>query len=99
MFALFYTFIIFYALNIIYYYYKKIFNSNFNLLAYLIKKFLYYLDYKVEQFDINLLPSKMIVVSSHTSIYDFIIVTLLYYAYLHEKYDSYVLMKYQFEFC
>ena len=97
MHILFYTLIFFYLINIFYYYYKKIFNNNFNLLAYLIKKFLYYLDYKVEPFDINVFPSKMIVISSHTSIYDFIIGTLFYYGYLHERYNSYVLMKYQFE--
>jgi len=43
------------------------------------------------------LPSKLIIIGSHTTIYDFIIGTLFYYAILKDKYSTYILMKKQFE--
>ena len=52
-------------------------------------------------FNINIqtkyLPSKIILIGSHTSIYDFFIGMLIYYAYFHEKYTLYCLMKKLFE--
>ncbi len=41
--------------------------------------------------------TKLIMVSSHTSIYDFIIGVLFYYGYLHDKYNINILMKKDFE--
>jgi hypothetical protein len=54
------------------------------------------LDYKIDS-NILHLPSKLIVISSHTSIQDFIIGSLYYYAILYKRFDAYVLMKRQFE--
>jgi len=39
----------------------------------------------------------VLIISSHTSIYDFIIGMLFYYGYLRKKYNTYVLMKKSFE--
>ena len=47
--------------------------------------------------DIKQLPSKIIFISSHTSIYDFFIGMMIYYGYLHKKYKLYCLMKKLFE--
>jgi 1-acyl-sn-glycerol-3-phosphate acyltransferase len=47
--------------------------------------------------DIKNLPSKVIFISSHTSIYDFLIGMIIYYGYLHKKYKLYCLMKKLFE--
>jgi 1-acyl-sn-glycerol-3-phosphate acyltransferase len=47
--------------------------------------------------DIKNLPSKVIFISSHTSIYDFFIGMIIYYGYLHKKYKLYCLMKKLFE--
>ena len=47
--------------------------------------------------DIKNLPSKVIFISSHTSIYDFSIGMIIYYGYLHKKYKLYCLMKKLFE--
>ena len=47
--------------------------------------------------DIKNLPSKVIFISSHTSIYDFFIGMIIYYGYLHKKYKLYCLMKKIFE--
>ena len=43
------------------------------------------------------LPSKLIIIGSHTTIYDFIIGLLFYYTILHKKYKAHILMKEQFE--
>lgn len=79
------------------YQYNKNFKNLEQLINYIFKKILFYLEYNVDQFNLESLPSKLIVISSHTSIYDFIIGSLFYYGYLHSKYDSYVLMKKDFE--
>lgn len=56
---------------------------------------------KIIGFKINItiknLPSKIIFISSHTSIYDFFIGMIVYYGYLHKKYNLYCLMKKLFE--
>jgi 1-acyl-sn-glycerol-3-phosphate acyltransferase len=70
---------------------------NINCISYLCNIILLYFDYKVEDFDIEKLPSKIIMISSHTSIYDFLIGIMFYYAYLHSKYDTYIMMKKDFE--
>ena len=58
---------------------------------------MHWFGYKVDTTGLENLPTKLILIGSHTSIYDFIIGTLFYYGYLHDRYDSYVLMKDQFE--
>ena len=84
----------------LFYTYNKNFKKLINLKTYIFKNILKYLKYNVEEFDINLLPSRLIIISSHTSIYDFIIGTIFYYGYLYSKYDNYVLMKDEFQtFC
>jgi len=56
---------------------------------------------KMMGFNVNInikdLPSKVIFISSHTSIYDFFIGMIIYYGYLHKKYKLYCLMKKLFE--
>jgi len=93
----FYIFIFFYLLISSFYIYKKNFNNFDKLIGFIFQQILKYLNYEIEIFDISLLPSKLIIISSHTSIYDFIIGTFFYYGYLHQKYDTYVLMKKEFE--
>jgi 1-acyl-sn-glycerol-3-phosphate acyltransferase len=93
----FYLLLFFYAFISSFYLYKKNFNNFDKLISFVFKQILKYLSYEIESYDETLLPSKLIIISSHTSIYDFIIGTFVYYAYLHEKYDTYVLMKKEFE--
>jgi 1-acyl-sn-glycerol-3-phosphate acyltransferase len=92
MFNLFYTLLLFFTFVFIIYPLNKFIN-----IAYLFRVLLNYLDYKVELIEKNEMPKKIIIISSHTSIYDFFIGLILYYGYLHENYDTYVLMKKQFE--
>lgn len=73
-----------------------IYNNNNKIICFFSKKILYILGYKL----INItekLPSKIIIIGSHTSIYDFIIGLLFYYTVLHKKYSTYVFMKKSFE--
>lgn len=93
----FYSLLFFYIFISSFYYYKKNFNNFNKLIAFVFQQILKYLKYEIQHYDETLLPSKLIIISSHTSIYDFIIGTFVYYAYLHEKYDTYVLMKKEFE--
>lgn len=73
------------------YLYNKYFNRSIS------KKILELLDYNVDIINIDNLPNKLVIIGSHTSIYDFIIGTLFYYAYLHNKYEAHILMKKEFE--
>ena len=50
-----------------------------------------------ESLDIYNLPSKLIIISSHTSIYDFFIGLLFYYTCLYKRYSANLVMKYTFE--
>ena len=61
-------------------------------------KLLSLLSYKILLKDIDELPSKLIIIGSHTTIYDFIIGILFYYAILRKKYSTYIFMKNSFEF-
>ena len=64
------------------------------------KNIIYYINYKVDndiEKQVENLPTKLIMISSHTSIYDFIIGTIFYYAYLRKKYNINILMKKDFE--
>ncbi len=69
----------------------------YNNISNIFKNTLLYLNYKVDPISIDDFPSKIIMVSSHTTIYDFIIGAIFYYGYLHKRYDTYVLMKKEFE--
>lgn len=89
--SLLYYFFISFSLFTGFYLYNK------DCISYIFTKVLLYLDYKIEDFEIESLPSKIIIISSHTSIYDFLIGIIFYYAYLHKKYDTYILMKKDFE--
>ena len=95
--SLFYNFLISYLFLTSFYFYSKNFKKFDDFISYIFKSLLSYLDYKVSPFILDDLPSKIIIIGSHTSIYDFIIGTLFYYAYLHERYSTYVLMKKDFE--
>jgi len=64
------------------------------------KNIIYNINYKVDddiELQIDNLPTKLILISSHTSIYDFIIGLIFYYAYLRKKYKINILMKKDFE--
>ena len=79
---------------------NSIFNKSSQIIKYISKKILYITGFKYDIPDLNKLPSKIIMVGSHTSIYDFFIGLFYYYTVLHDKYDSYILMKKEFEiFC
>ena len=79
------------------YYYNKNIKNLENLISTFFKNILNYFEYKYDEIDVDKLPSKIIFISSHTSIYDFVIGTIFYYAFLHKKYDTYVLMKKEFQ--
>lgn len=94
----FYHFLISYFFLISFYYYSKNFKNSQEFTSYIFKKILIsYFGYKISPFQLNELPSKLIIIGSHTSIFDFIIGSFFYYAFLHERYDTYVLMKKEFE--
>ena len=61
------------------------------------KNLLYLLGFKIDLDSLNNLPSKVILINTHTSIYDFFIGMFIYYSYLHDKYDNYILMKEYYE--
>jgi len=99
MYFFYYSIISFGLITSIYKYNKNFKNIN-QLISYTFKKILIFMEYKVDDINLDLMPSKILFIGSHTSIYDFIFGLLFYYGYLHEKYDSYILMKKEFEsFC
>ena len=55
------------------------------------------LGFKINMESFNNLPSQIIFIGAHTSVYDFFIGSLLYYGYFHKKYNNYILMKEDFE--
>ena len=96
MYILFYFLFVF-SFIVSIYKYNKNFNNFNEFISYIFKNILLFLNYEIDKFDINELPSKFIMISSHTSIYDFIIGTLFYYGYLHSNYSVNVVMKKEFE--
>lgn len=64
---------------------------------YIYRNLLYLFGFKIDLNSIEKLPSKVILISTHTSIYDFFIGLLIYYGYMHHKYDNYILMKKNYE--
>lgn len=96
MYILFYFFLVF-SFIVSIYKYNKNFNNFNELTSYIFKNILLFLNYEIDKFDINELPSKFIIIGSHTSIYDFIIGSLFYYGYLHSKFSANVVMKKEFE--
>lgn len=64
---------------------------------YLYRLILYFLGFSIDNFDIKNLSSRFIIISTHTSIYDFCVGILIYYGYLHKDYDNYILMKKSYE--
>lgn len=72
-----------------YFFYKTVLNSNLSL------NVLRLLNYEV--ITTSELPNKLVIVGSHTSIYDFFIGLLYYYAYLNSEYTVYLFMKKNFE--
>jgi len=69
----------------------------YNNIHLIFNKLLILMGYKISLFDIEKLPSKLIIIGSHTTIYDFFIGILFYYVYLHKRYSTYVFMKKSFE--
>lgn len=92
-----YTIIIFYFFTRLVYLYNKHFNNIDKFISYICGKILSICGYTVNAIDIEKLPSKLIIIGCHTSIYDFLLGILFYYAILHEKYSTYVFMKNSFE--
>ena len=89
----FYTIIFFYFLL----YSFHSFQSYHKFISFISNKLLLLFGYKINIIDINKLPSKIIIIGSHTSIYDFLFGLLFYYAFLHERYSTYIFMKNSFE--
>lgn len=85
------------SIAITYYFFKTNFNTFENLISYSCQKILHLVGFEFEKININELPSKFIIIGSHTSIYDFIIGALYYYANLHHRYSCQILMKKEFE--
>ena len=89
--------IIFYIIiNTLYYYNNNI--GNFNIFKrkvaiYILNK----IGYMVNEESFKNMPSKMILISSHTSIYDFLLGCLIYYSFFNIEYDIYIFMKKDFE--
>jgi 1-acyl-sn-glycerol-3-phosphate acyltransferase len=94
---IFYIFLLFNALSGIYYGYRRNFNSFNDFISKFFAKILNLLGYKYEELNLDNLPNKLIIIGSHTSLYDFFIGLFYYYAVLHKKYDTYILMKKEFE--
>ena len=94
---LFFYFILGFFFIISFYKYNKNFKNYNEFVSYIFKNILLLLNYEVDDFNIDELPSKIIIISSHTSIYDFIIGSLFYYGYLHSRYLTFVVMKKEFE--
>jgi 1-acyl-sn-glycerol-3-phosphate acyltransferase len=94
---IFYIFLLFNALSGIYYSYRKNFNSFNDFISKLFTRILNILGYNYEEVHLDNLPNKLIIIGSHTSLYDFFIGLFYYYAVLHKKYDTYILMKKEFE--
>ena len=65
---------------------------------YIFRSLLYVLGFKIDLDSFKDLPSKLILIGNHTSIYDFFISTAIYFSYFHQDYTNYVLMKDSFEF-
>lgn len=89
--------IIFYIIiNTLYYYNNNIGNfNNFKrkVAIYILNK----IGYMVNEESFKNMPSKMILISSHTSIYDFLLGCLIYYSFFNIEYDIYIFMKKDFE--
>ena len=69
----------------------------YNLNKYFYRFILYLLGFSVETDNFDKLSDRIMIISTHTSIYDFFIGTFLYYGYFHKKYDNYILMKKSYE--
>jgi 1-acyl-sn-glycerol-3-phosphate acyltransferase len=67
------------------------------MISTIFKNILLKLEYKIDESSFQTIPSKLILISSHTSLYDFIIGAFIYYAYLRTNYDIYIFMKKDFE--
>jgi 1-acyl-sn-glycerol-3-phosphate acyltransferase len=93
----FYTILFFYFLFKLFYSYNKHFDNIDKFVSFIFTKVLLLCGYKINIIDFEKLPSKLIIIGSHTSIYDFLIGVLFYYAIFHEKYSTYVFMKNSFE--
>ena len=95
----FYIFLLFFTLGNITYFYKLRFKDTNDMISTIFKNLLIKMEYNIDEssFQIQSLPSKLILISSHTSLYDFIIGAFIYYAYLSTKYDIYIFMKKDFD--
>lgn len=69
----------------------------YNTNKYFYRFLLYFLGFNIDINSIKNLKTKTILISNHTSIYDFFIGIFLYYGYMHEDFDNYILMKKEFE--
>jgi hypothetical protein len=93
----FFTILSFFFVFKFFFEYKKKFNNFDNFISFISKKTLLLCGYKLNIINFEGIPSKLIIIGSHTSIYDFLIGVLFYYAIFHEKYSTYIFMKNSFE--
>jgi 1-acyl-sn-glycerol-3-phosphate acyltransferase len=95
--SIFYTFLLFYIIINSTYYYNKNFKNSSELNSYISKYILSKIGYTIDENSFKNLPSKLVIISSHTSIYDFFLGILIYNAYLKQDFDIYTFMKKEFE--
>ena len=65
----------------------------FNYSASIFNLLLYFYGFKIDKKNCKKLPSKLILISSHTSMYDFFIGMAINYAIFHKNHSNYILMK------
>jgi 1-acyl-sn-glycerol-3-phosphate acyltransferase len=72
---------------------KKYFEECISIISLLMLQFL---DFKINMDSLKNVPSKCIIVMSHTSIYDFVICSMIYHAYFKKRLHIYFMMKEEF---
>ncbi len=64
---------------------------------YIYRSLLWLLGFDIDTKSIENMPSKTIIIGTHTSVHDFLIGIFVYYGYMHNRFDNYILMKKSFE--
>lgn len=89
-------FLYFFCIGILYYYFIR----NYDDFLYSISEYglqLLQFECNITEDEIQQLPNKIIMVSTHTTVYDFVIAFLVYHKILYKKYKLQVVMKKSFE--
>lgn len=74
-------------------FFSFIYFSFFNYSSEIFSFILYLYGFKINKKNINNLPTKLILISSHTSMYDFFIGMAINYSIFHKNHTNYILMK------